>query len=137
MQDLGCCFTSYGPGGEGQNQTKDSRDSMNQRNRRQWIGEERNELFTDTRDPEKYSGLADDKAFMKAIRVKRPDLITIAERRKVNSIAQHGLEVRNNIDLAIADLYRSKADAIRLFNGEEETEILYQIKLLERVRDGE
>lgn len=109
---------------------------MNPRNRRQWIGEERNELFTDTRNPEKYQSLADDKAFMKAIRVKRPDLITIAERRKVNSIAQHGLDIRNNIDLAIAGLYRSKAEAIKLFNQQEEIDIHYQIKLLERVRDN-
>lgn len=110
---------------------------MSERTRRQWIGEERNQFFTDTRDPEKYSKLADDKAFMKAIRVKRPDLITISERRKVNSIAQHGLDVRNNIDLAIAGLYRSKAEAVKLFNQQEETDIYYQIKLLERVRDVE
>lgn len=110
---------------------------MSQRNRRQWIGEERNELFTDARDPEKYSGLADDKAFMKAIRVKRPDLITIAERRKVNSIAQHGLDVRSNIDLTIAGLYRNKAYAIKMFNEAEQIEFDRQIKLLERVRDAE
>jgi len=110
---------------------------MSERTRRRWIGIERNELFTDVRDPEKYSNLANDKAFMKSIRVKRPDLITISERRRVNSIAQHGLDVRKNIDLAIASLYRSKADAIRLFNTEEETDVYYQIKLLERVRDAE
>lgn len=110
---------------------------MSERTRRQWIGEELNQFFTDTRDPEKYSKLADDKAFMKAIRVKRPDLITISERRKVNSIAQHGLDVRNNIDLAIAGLYRNKAYAIKMFNESEQIEIDKQIKLLERVRDVE
>jgi len=110
---------------------------MTERTRRQWIGKERNELFVDIRDPEKYSNIANDKAFMKSIRVKRPDLITISERRKVNSIAQHGLDVRNNIDLAIAGLYRSKADAIRLFNEQEQVEFDRQIKLLERVRDKE
>lgn len=110
---------------------------MSERTRRQWIGEERNQFFTDTRDPEKYNKLADDKAFMKAIRVKRPDLITISERRKVNSIAQHGLDVRNNIDLAIAGLYRNKAYAIKMFNESEQIEINKQIKLLERVRDVE
>lgn len=110
---------------------------MNPRNRRQWIGEERNELFIDTRDPDKYQSLADDKAFMRTIRVKRPGLITISERRKVNSIAQHGLDIRNNIDLAIAGLYRNKAEAIKLFDQKEETDIYYQIKLLERVRDAE
>lgn len=110
---------------------------MTERTRRKWIGEERNELFVDTIDPEKYRSLADDKAFMKSIRVKRPDLITIAERRKVNSIAQHGLDIRNNIDVAIAGLYRSKAIAIRLFNEPEQIEYDRQINLLERVRDKE
>ena len=110
---------------------------MTERTRRQWIGKERNELFVDIRDPEECSNIANDKAFMKTIRIKRPDLITISERRKVNSIAQHGLDVRNNIDLALADLYRNKAEAIKLFNEKEESDIYYQINLLERVRDAE
>ena len=137
MQDPGRCFIGNGPGREKENPTKKPRDSMSERTRRQWIGEERNELFIDTRDPDKYQSLADDKAFMKSIRVKRPDLITISERRKVNSIAQHGLDVRNNIDLAIAGLYRNKAYAIKMFNESEQIEFTRQIKLLERLRDVE
>lgn len=110
---------------------------MSERTRRIWISEEQNSSFVDEIDPEKYKGLADDKAFMKSIKNKRPDTLTIGQLRRIHTIANHGVEVRNNIDSAMAGLYRSKADAIRLFNSEEETDIYYQIKLLERVRDVE
>lgn len=105
--------------------------------RRSWVGEEKNNKFSDVRDPEKYKGLAEDKAFMKSIKTRRPDSLTIGELRRIQSIANHGTEVRNNIDLAIAGLYRSKAMAIKLFNETEQIEYSHQIKLLERVRDTE
>lgn len=105
--------------------------------RRSWIGEEKNNKFSDVRDPEKFKGLAEDKAFMKSIKFKRPDTLTIGELRRVHSIAKHGLEIRNNLDSEIAGLYRSKAMSVKLFNESEEIAYGHQVKLLERVRDME
>lgn len=110
---------------------------MTERTRRRWVGAERNDKFVDEIEPDKYKGLADDKAFMKSIKFKRPDTLTIGQLKRIHSIAAHGVDIRNNIDLAIAGLYRNKAEAIKLFNQKEETDIYYQIKLLERVRDAE
>ncbi|WP_407372348.1 hypothetical protein [Carnobacterium sp.] len=110
---------------------------MTERTRRRWVGAERNDKFVDEIEPDKYKGLADDKAFMKLIKFKRPDTLTIGQLKRIHSIAAHGVDIRNNIDLAIAGLYRNKACAIKMFNESEQIEFTRQIKLLERVRDVE
>lgn len=110
---------------------------MSERTRRRWVGAERNDKFVDEINPEKYKGLADDKAFMKSVKFQRPDTLTIGQLKRIHSIAAHGVDIRNNIDLAIAGLYRNKSYAIKMFNESEQIEFTRQIKLLERVRDVE
>lgn len=107
-----------------------------ERTRRSWIGQEKNDTFPETVDPDKKRGLADDKAYMRSIRTKRADSLTIQELRKVNVIALTGIEVRDRVDSMLASLYRKKADATEHFDEESLIGIIGDIKLLENLLEG-
>lgn len=101
------------------------------------VGQELNDSFDETRDPDKRNGLADDKAFMRSLRTKRPDSLTIQEIRKTGTIALTGIDFRENFENVLAGLYRKKAESMVQFDEESTIQIISEIQLLESLMVGE
>jgi len=101
------------------------------------VGQPLNDSFDEIRDPDKRNGVADDKAFMRSLRTKRPDSLTIQEIRKIGTVALTGIEYRERVDCVIAGLYRKKAESMVRFDEESTIKIISEIQLLESLMEEE
>lgn len=106
-----------------------------QQTRRQWLGQQKNDSFRETHNPEEQCGLADDKAYLSSLKTKRPESLTVQQIRKINTIALTGIEAREKPAKMLASLYRKKADATKYFEEELLLRIIEDIELIERMME--
>lgn len=99
--------------------------------RRAWVGQRKNDEFPDVHNVEVSCGLADDKAYIRSLRTKRAESISVQQIRKLNTIALTGIEVRTNIENMVRNLHQKKADAMMCNDEETLIQIIGDIKLIE------